>query len=223
MKLYGLQFPIGKEKTHRLVAGVLSGYDGIYHLGQEQDLNEIIVKGSSSLEEYNDISLTSVASYISLIDHDNLNCDSAVNVPKYIPQRARGINRLMNQGQFQQDFNVFIETLHNCYQRGYHAVASVHLRRFAEFLGWDKEGPPIKGLDEALAWLWQAAEFNRDRGVKKAGPIYDNLDVLVTSTLPYTIFFGIPWGPNKQQTYREPLDYETIARDIMEMGAPTRS
>tara|TARA_Y100000310_G_scaffold275909_1_gene292696 strand:+ start:8813 stop:9478 length:666 start_codon:yes stop_codon:yes gene_type:complete len=221
MKLYGLQFPIGKEKTHKLVAGVLNGYDGIYHLGQEQDLKGIIAEGTSTLEEYNHIFLSGVIFRISLVKHDNP--DSLEGIPEEVSWRVRMIKKLNSQGQYEIDFNRFIETLHNCYEHGYPEDAAVHLKGFAEFLGWDKEGPPIKGLDDALQELLRAAELYKNRSIEKAEPIYDNLNDLIVSTWPRTIYFGIPWGPNKHQTYKEPLDYEAIARDIMEMGVLIRS
>lgn len=226
MKLCGLQFPIGREKTHALVAGVLYGYDGVYHLGEEQDLSKIIAEAESSLESYNNHTwLTQVVFRMSQVDHDGHNYDKGLvgGVPEYIVQGAAVRDRLASQSHFQQDFNKFIELLHIDYQDGDVVGTADYLSIFANFLGWSEEGPPIAGLSDALITLSQAAKFNRDRGVRKAELVHNTLNDLVVDIWPRTIFLGIPRGPNEQHSYKGPLDYETIARDVIERTHSTLS
>ena len=80
------------------------------------------------------------------MEYDCHDYDSATNVSKNIVEGAKARTRLLNQSQFQQSFNRFIETLHSCYQQGNPTETVPYLRRFAEFLKWTKQGVHIKKL-----------------------------------------------------------------------------
>ena len=212
--LKGLQFPIGKEKVHRLVAGVLLGYDGLYHLCKENDFSGMTIE-SDSVEACNNIWLQQVIFGISQAEYNHHNYDS-LPIPRIAAATAGLIERCENQNQFQENFNRFIETLHNCYQEGDATETAAYLRRFEEFLEWSKKGVPVKEVGDAINTILFAVEVHKECGIENACSVYEATTNLIINTLPHTIFLGMPWVPNEKQIYKGSLDYEVIAKDIIE-------